>query len=119
MATERSVAAEPPPGPDGWPVIGTTREFARDRLGFVTRMARTYGDVVHIPVAMGDFYGLFHPDDIRQVLVDDNQQYRKGAFFQRQLDFLGTGVLNAEGEARATPSSRRSTPIVSTATPGS
>lgn len=99
MATERSVDAEAPPGPDGWPVIGTTRELARDRLGFVTRMARTYGDVVRIPVAMGDFYGLFHPDDVRQVLVDDNQRYRKGAFFQRQLDFLGTGVLNAEGEA--------------------
>jgi cytochrome P450 len=99
MATEPSVEAEPPPGPDGWPLIGTTREFARDRLGFATRMARTYGDVVHIPVAGGDFYGLFHPDHIRRVLVDDNQRYEKGEFFQRQLSFLGTGVLNAEGEA--------------------
>ena len=99
MASERAASAESPPGPDGWPVIGNTRAFARDRLGFVTETARTYGDVVHVPVAGGDFYTLNHPDHVRHVLVDNNANYRKGEFFQRQLGFLGTGVLNAEGEA--------------------
>lgn len=99
MAIETPATGRQPPGPDGWPVIGNTREFASDRLGFATRMAREYGDVVHIPVTGGDFYALFHPDHVRRVLVDNNQQYVKGEFFQRQLDFLGTGVLNADGEA--------------------
>ncbi len=98
MATEPT-AVDRPPGPDGWPLIGTTREFASDRLGFVTRLARTYGDVVRTPMAGDDFYALFHPDHVRHVLVDNNGNYVKGEFFQRQLDFLGTGVLNAEGEA--------------------
>lgn len=99
MATERPSEARPPPGPDGWPVVGVTREIARDRLGFITRTARSYGDVVRIPVDGGDFYALFHPDYVRQVLVDENERFRTGAFFQRQLGFLGPGVLNAEGDA--------------------
>lgn len=60
-----------------------TREFARDRLGYVTRMARTYGDVVHIPIVGGDFYALFNPDHIRHVLVDNNEICVKGEFFQQ------------------------------------
>lgn len=95
MATE----AEVPPGPDGWPLIGNTRAFASDRLGFLTRVANTYGDVVRTPMAIGDFYALFHPDHVRHVLVDNNKNYIKGDLFQRNLGFLGTGVLNAEGEA--------------------
>lgn len=98
MATEESPPL--PPGPDGWPLIGDTRAFASDRLGYVTRLAREYGDVVRTRMAGGrEFYALFHPDHLRHVLVDHNDRYVKGRFFQRQLDFLGTGVLNAEGEA--------------------
>lgn len=100
MATDSAPEAPLPPGPDGWPVIGKTRAFASDRLGFVTRMARVFGDVVRIPIAgRTDFYALYHPDHIRHVLVENNRNYHKGEFFQRQLGFLGTGVLNADGEA--------------------
>ena len=89
-----------PPGPRGWPLVGDTRSFARDRLGYVTGLAREYGDVVRAQMAGGmDIYALFHPDHVRHVLVDNNANYRKGALFQRQLGFLGSGVLNAEGEA--------------------
>ena len=100
MVSDRIDATVLPPGPDGLPFVGITREFAADRLGFVERIAREYGDVVRTPVAGGeDFYTLFHPDHVRHVLVENNGNYVKGEFFQRQLDFLGTGVLNAEGEA--------------------
>ena len=98
MATDET--APLPPGPDGWPLIGDTRAFAADRLGYVTRLAREYGDVVRSRMAGGRaFYALFHPDHLRHVLVDHNDRYVKGQFFQRQLGFLGTGLLNAEGEA--------------------
>ena len=94
------MAADRPPGPDGLPFLGITRQFARDRLGFVTRIAREYGDVVRVPIAGGgEFYDLFHPDHVRHVLVDNNENYVKGELFQQQLDILGDGVLNAEGEA--------------------
>ena len=99
MSVERASRGPQPPGPDGLPFVGVTREFAKDRLGFVTRMAEEYGDVVRSPVAGGDaFYGLYHPDHIRYVLVENNQNYVKGEIFQRQLSLLGEGVLNAEGE---------------------
>ena len=98
MATERD--APLPPGPDGWPLVGDTRAFAADRLGYVTGLAREYGDVVRSRLAGGRaFYALFHPDHVRHVLVEHNEDYVKGQFFQRQLDFLGGGLLNAEGEA--------------------
>jgi len=88
-----------PPGPDGLPVIGNTRELAGDRLAFMTETAREYGDVTRIDF-VGDraLYGLFHPDHVRQVLVENNQQYVKGEFFQDRLELLGNGLLNAEGE---------------------
>lgn len=98
MGTEKSGGGQPP-GPGGLPVIGNTRELAGDRLGFMTETAREYGDVVRIDF-VGDkaLYGLFHPDHVRQVLVENNQQYVKGDFFQDRLELLGNGLLNAEGE---------------------
>ena len=87
-----------PPGPDGLPVVGSTYAFARDRLGFVTRMAREYGDVVKIEFTDREFYELAHPDHVRYVLVENNDNYVKGDFFQRQLGLLGNGLLNSEGE---------------------
>lgn len=99
MADDEATPHDHPPGPDGLPFIGATRDFASDRLGFVTRTAREYGDVVHVPIAGGeDFYNLFHPDHVRHVLVENNQHYVKGEFFQRHLALLGEGVLNADGE---------------------
>lgn len=100
MDADEAASHDQPPGPEGLPFIGMTREFASDRLGFVTRTAREYGDVVRVPIAGGEeFYALYHPDHIRHVLVENNQNYVKGEFFQRQLGLLGQGVLNAEGEA--------------------
>lgn len=97
---DETTGGDRPPGPDGLPFIGATREFAQDRLGFVTRTAREYGDVARVRIAGGEeFYTLFHPDHVRHVLVENNDNYVKGEFFQRQLDLLGEGVLNAEGEA--------------------
>jgi cytochrome P450 len=95
----RTDAGRDPPGPSGLPLIGNTRELAGDRLAFMTETAREYGDVVRIDF-VGDraLYGLYHPDHVRHVLVENNQQYVKGDFFQDRLELLGNGLLNAEGE---------------------
>ncbi|MFB6188553.1 MAG: cytochrome P450 [Halapricum sp.] len=88
-----------PPGPSGLPVIGNTRRLADDRLGFLTECAREYGDVVRIDfVGENALYALFHPDHVREVLVEHNDLYVKGDFFQDRLELLGDGLLNAEGE---------------------
>ena len=88
-----------PPGPDGLPLIGNLHEFARDRLGFIERNAREYGDIVYTELAGEPVYQLFDPEAVRHVLVDNNENYVKGEFFQRQLGFLGEGLLTNEGKS--------------------
>ncbi len=51
-----------PPGPKGAPIIGCAREMLTDRLGFLTRIARTYGDIVHFKVLGRDFFLVNQPD---------------------------------------------------------
>jgi hypothetical protein len=50
MATTLDRAVKPPsiPGPKGHWLKGNLPEFAADRLGFFTRIAREYGDIVAI-----------------------------------------------------------------------
>jgi len=98
MATTESHGAERPPGPSGLPLLGNTVQFARDRLGFVTRTAREYGDVVTLDLGGETVYHVHHPDYVRHVLVENNENYVKGRFFQHQFDFLGSGLLTSEGE---------------------
>jgi len=88
-----------PPGPSGLPVVGSTFEYAADPLAFMTRCARDHGDVVSLDIARLPMIQLNHPDHIRYVLVENNQSYRKGEFFQRELSVLGNGLLNNEGES--------------------
>ncbi|WIV66229.1 cytochrome P450 [Natrialbaceae archaeon AArc-T1-2] len=87
-----------PPGPDGLPVLGTHPSFLRDPYGFMTRMAREYGDVVAWEDPGGPVYQLNHPEYIEQVLVGNNENYLKGENFQTILrPMTGNGILNSEG----------------------
>ena len=58
-----------PPGPIGCPISGTLPEFARDQLGFLTRCAREYGDVVRMRVCYVPIVLLNHPDHTEHVLA--------------------------------------------------
>jgi cytochrome P450 len=91
---------EDPPGPSGLPVIGNLRDIARERPWFLERTAAKYGDVVRYRFGPGrEMYGLFHPDHVGRVLVDERENYCKGDFFNSRMAFLGDSVLTSEGEA--------------------
>ena len=88
-----------PPGPRGHWLVGSLPEFGRDILGFLTRCAGEYGDIVQFRLGRRPAYLLNHPDLIEQVLVDKQGTFIKHSFFWRHARRLfGQGLLTSEGE---------------------
>jgi cytochrome P450 len=86
-----------PPGPRG----GGIRNLAlmtRDPLGFITRTARTYGDVALVRVAQERLHLFSHPDHVHEVLVARHRAFRKSRILEEARRVLGDGLLTAEGE---------------------
>lgn len=88
-----------PPGPKGHFLIGNLPEFAGDLLGFFTKCAREYGDMVSLRLANMPAYLLNHPDYIEYVLVTNNRNFKKHTFFWRHVRAVfGNGLLTSEGD---------------------
>jgi len=73
--------------------------FSRHPTEFLTRMAREHGDVVRIPVGQEQIHLLAHPDDVRDVLVTNHRNFKKGRALERAKILLGDGLLTSEGES--------------------
>ena len=86
-----------PPGPKGHPLTGNLFDYTRDHLGFLTRCAREYGDVVRLRFINVQTYLLNHPDHIEYVLVRNNRNFIKSKGVRHSLGFLGDGLLTSEG----------------------
>ena len=79
-------------------VVNTLHRLRGDPLGFVSRMAREPGDVVHYRLWRQDIFLVKHPELIRDVLVTNQHDYAKGAGLQWAKRFLGEGLLTSEGD---------------------
>ncbi|GAA0668213.1 cytochrome P450 [Natronoarchaeum mannanilyticum] len=96
MTSSRSAA---PPGPDGMPILGNTREYVQDPLAFFENLAREYGPVAEYVLGGEQFVQVSDPALVRRVLVDDNDSFVKGERFMDTLKpVLGDGLLTSEGE---------------------
>ncbi|MCP3105293.1 cytochrome P450 [Myxococcus sp. K15C18031901] len=87
-----------PPGPKGHFIAGNLVEFSEDPLGFLTRCAREYGDVVRVGKRN---YLLNHPDLIERVLVNGDGNFVKLAGVvqgQRHKGGFPEAMMNSEGE---------------------
>jgi cytochrome P450 len=73
--------------------------FARDRLGFMEKVARTYGDVAYFRDMGAQLALLTHPDLARDVLVTQQRLFHKGIGLERAKLLLGEGLLTSEGES--------------------
>lgn len=93
-----SLAPRTPPSPRGNFLLGSMLDFQRDRLGFVTRMAREYGEVVRYRLANLVFYQVNHPQGVQRILQDNNHNYIKGESFQVFRNFVGNSLFTTEGE---------------------
>ncbi len=97
MTSSRPATA--PPGPDGMPILGNTREYVQDPLAFFENLAREYGPVAEYELGGERFVQVSDPELVRRVLVDDNESFVKGERFMDTLKpVLGDGLLTSEGE---------------------
>ncbi|MGQ0646882.1 MAG: cytochrome P450 [Gemmatimonadaceae bacterium] len=70
----------------------------RDPLGFFTQVARNHGDVVQVRLGKEQVYLISHPDFVREVLVTNQRNFKKGRALERARILLGDGLLTSEGD---------------------
>ncbi|MBD2292941.1 cytochrome P450 [Anabaena sphaerica FACHB-251] len=87
-----------PPGPKSHPLLGILPDYAADPIGFMSRSAKDYGDIVLWKGPAFSVYQLNHPDYIEEVLVKKNSQFKKHQTFQILQRIWGNGLLVSEGE---------------------
>jgi cytochrome P450 len=83
-----------PPGPRGLRSGRLYLTLCADKLGYLTRLAREYGDVAH--VGSRDVVLLSHPDHVQEVLVNDPRGFAKPDVKVKRL--LGEGLLTSNGD---------------------
>ena len=93
------MAAKLPPRPPGgrW-FTGHLGEFSRDRLGFMVRCARDYGDMTAVRIGPHSVYFANHPDYVEEVLVDKSRHFIKHFALRLNPEILGKGLLTSEGD---------------------
>ncbi|WP_435318947.1 cytochrome P450 [Haloarchaeobius sp. TZWSO28] len=92
------LTARSPPEPAGLPVLDHTLGFLRDGIEFGNRMAN-HGDVVAFDAIGVPFVAVYDPDLVQQVLVDRNDESRKGDYETAFGDLIAPdGLAFTEGE---------------------
>ena len=86
-----------PPGPRSRYPGAHLLAFRRDSLGFLTQVAREYGDIAHGMLGRTHLYLLNHPDYVKDVLVTSQRRFT-GLAFEAVKRLTGEGLLSAQGE---------------------
>ena len=74
------------------------KEMSEDALGFLSRAAKTHGDIVCFKLGPFRAYLLNHPDLIQEVLAGQPQNFHKEVALKVTRTMLGDGLLTSEGE---------------------
>lgn len=90
-----------PPGPVGIPLIGQSWKFARDPLGFLSGVARNYGDIAYFRLGSIDVFYVSRPDYIREVLITQRASFTLTPFRSRLQAVVGQGLFTSHGELHA------------------
>jgi cytochrome P450 len=86
------------PGPQGNTIAGNLLDLGQDPLGFLTRCAREYGEIVPIRLGLTSTCLITKPEYIEQVLRD-RETFIKSRGFRVLKTLLGEGLLTAEGDS--------------------
>lgn len=86
------------PGPRGLELLKLGMRFQKDPLSTYNYIQDTWGDVVYCPWPNRKVVFLFHPDDLRKVMKDNQNNYHKSAEYSHMKPLLGEGLLTSEDE---------------------
>jgi cytochrome P450 len=70
----------------------------RSPLAFFANLVRRYGEVVHFKASGEHMYLVTNPRHVRDILVTNQRNFRKGRGLERTKGLLGEGLLTSEGE---------------------
>jgi cytochrome P450 len=96
--TATTAAPRRPPGPRGYPIMGTSFMASRDSTQTLTRWAREYGDFIYYRFFGLHFYVLLHPQQVEQVLLGKTGNFVKGITSRANPELFGNGLLTSEGD---------------------
>jgi cytochrome P450 len=88
---------EIPPGPKLSPFASLTYSFGRDPLTFLTKLAKTYGDLSSYRLAGERIFFVNDPQHIKDILVTHQRNFAKSRGLERAKALLGNGLLTSEG----------------------
>jgi len=87
-----------PPGPKGDFLTGNLPEIRRDPLGFFSRCAREYGDIVSLRYGPRHIDMLNHPEYIEYVLATHHRNFTKHFALRLNRRVFGNGLLTSESD---------------------
>jgi cytochrome P450 len=87
-----------PPGPKGFPVLGSVFEPKGDTITYLTKCTREYGDIVFFRFLGVPACYLSKPEYIESVLVTQNNNFVKSKDYRAMRRVLGNGLLLSEGD---------------------
>ncbi|HEY2459775.1 MAG TPA: cytochrome P450 [Candidatus Acidoferrum sp.] len=93
-----SAALKAPPGPAYKSWSGAFKEYSRDPLAYLPRIAREYGDIVAMRYYTFRVFFINHPDFIEDVLVTHSRKFEKGRILRANKRVFGEGLLTSEGD---------------------
>jgi len=96
-ATLRSRQRQIAPGPRYYTPFGALSTLRRNPLQFYMDAAK-FGDIVRVQMGPWFHHFLTHPDHIKHVLQDNNQNYGRSIFMKMLKPALGDGLLTSEGD---------------------
>lgn len=87
-----------PPGPKAKIPLGHLFSYRRDSIGFLKKIAKEYGDIVHFKIGPIRIVLLNHPNYIKEVLTVQHRNFVKGRPLEMAKELLGEGLLTSEGD---------------------
>src|SRR5205809_873805 len=87
-----------PPGPRGNLISGHLPEYRRDALGFLTSLAREYGDFASFPLGTKRCILVNQPAGIEKVLVTNHRNFIKPYPLRPNRLVLGNSLASSEGD---------------------